>query len=74
MMTMPGAEEYRIQTREIGGIQVNVTSYKIGDLYHCHVANLDPGATITRTRGATREEAEMAALARALQRLKSKEG
>ncbi len=53
---------------------MNVTSYKIGDHYHCHIANIDPGATISRTDGMTREEAELTALAHALQRLKSRTG
>lgn len=73
-MTMPGAEEYRVVTKELGGLEVNVTSYKIGGRYHCHITNVDPGATIARTEGMTREEAELEALSRALQRLKSKTG
>jgi len=71
-LTMPGAEDYRIQKRELGGLLVNVTSYKFGDIYHCHIDNIDPGATIARTDGMTREEAELTALAHALRRLKSR--
>jgi hypothetical protein len=69
---MPPLDEYRVERKELAGLQVNVTSYKMGDLYHCHIDNVEPGATITRSEGSTREEAELAALARALERLKSK--
>jgi hypothetical protein len=71
---MVGPEEYRVEQKELAGLQVSVASYKFGDMYHCHISNIDPGATIARTDGMTREEAELAALARALQRLKSKSG
>jgi len=71
-VTMLKADEYRVEKKELAGLQVNVTSYKIGDFYHCHIDNIDPGATIARTEGLTREEAELAALARALERLKPK--
>jgi hypothetical protein len=66
---MMRAEDYHVERRELGGLEVNVTSYKIAGWYHCHVANVDPGATIVRTDGETREEAEKLALARALERL-----
>jgi hypothetical protein len=65
-------EEYHTQLTELSGLQINITSYKIGGQYHCHIDNVDPGATIVRTHGLTREEAERTALARALQRLKSR--
>jgi hypothetical protein len=67
---MMKAEEYRVESKEIAGQHVKVTSYRIGDLYHCHVANADPGATVARAEAATREEAERAAVAKAAARLK----
>jgi len=73
-VTMMRADDYRVVKQELAGLQVNVTSYKIGDSYHCHIDNIDPGATIARTEGLTREEAELAALARALERLKARHG
>ena len=71
---MLGAEDYHVEMKELAGLQVNVTSYKIAGRYLCHIQNIDPGAIIVRTEGLTREEAELAALARALQRLKNRNG
>ena len=45
--------------------QVNLTSYKLGDVYHCKADNVSPGAWLARTSGSTREEAEQKALERA---------
>lgn len=69
---MFNAEDYHVETRELSGWKVNITSYKIGDWYHCHISNVDPGATIARTDGSTREEAMQVALAKAYERLTSK--
>ena len=66
------AEDYRVDTQEVNGQKVNITSYKIGDRYYCHVANVDPGATIARTDAPTQQEAIQAALARARERLSPK--
>lgn len=66
---MMKAEEYRVESKEVAGQQIKITTYRIGDLYHCHVANADPGATIARADGATRDKALNAAVAKAQQRL-----
>ena len=39
-----------------------IETYKLGDVYHCTIANVDPGARFARADGATREEAEQRAL------------
>ncbi|MGA2593240.1 MAG: hypothetical protein ABSH32_25265 [Bryobacteraceae bacterium] len=62
-------EEYSERQVEVDGWQVNLTSYKLGDLYHCKADNVSPGAWLARTSGATREEAEQKALDRARQLL-----
>ena len=67
------AEQYRIDKREIAGQRVNITSYMIGDRYHCHVDNVDPGAVISRAEGPTQDVAIQAALAKAQERLIGKE-
>jgi len=54
---------------EIGGWQVNLRSYQIGDTYYCKADNVSPGANIARSSGATREEAEQKAIAKATERL-----
>lgn len=58
-------EEYTERQVEIDGWQVNLTSYKLGDVYHCKADNVSPGAWLARTSGATREEAEQKAQERA---------
>ena len=59
------AEEHAARTLEVGGWKVKLTSYKLGDVYHCTADNVDPGAWIARTQGASREEAENKAIERA---------
>ncbi len=68
---MARAEEHRVETTDINGTKVTVTSYRIEDRYYCHIANVDPGATIARAEGGTQQEALQRALAKATQRLKS---
>jgi hypothetical protein len=62
-------EEYRERQVDVDGWQVNLTSYKLGDVFHCKADNVSPGAWLARTTGATREEAEQKALERARQLL-----
>jgi hypothetical protein len=50
---------------EIDGWPVHLTSYKIGDTFHCKADNVSPGAALARTTGATQQEAEEKAIARA---------
>lgn len=54
---------------EIAGWQVNLRTYQIDGTYHCKADNVSPGATIARSAGATREEAEQKAIAKATERL-----
>ncbi|MBI2815841.1 MAG: hypothetical protein HYX72_02765 [Acidobacteria bacterium] len=63
------SQEYKETKLELEGWPVNVTSYKLGDRFYCKVDNVSPGAWLARTTGATREEAEQAALERARQML-----
>jgi hypothetical protein len=58
-------EDYAEHKIEIDGWPVNLTSYRIGDTFHCKADNVSPGALIARTTGATREEAEQKATTRA---------
>ena len=59
------AEEYSREQREIAGWQITVETYKLGDVYHCTIANVDPGARIARADGTTKEEAEQRAIEKA---------
>jgi hypothetical protein len=58
-------EEHAERRMEIDGWAVNLTSYRIGETFHCKADNVSPGAALARTTGATRQEAEDKAIARA---------
>jgi hypothetical protein len=58
-------EEYRERKLKLAGWDVNVTSYRLESEWHAKADDVSPGATLSRTTGATREEAEAKALARA---------
>ena len=62
-------EEFQERKVEIRGWPVNLTSYRLGEVYHCKADNVSPGAALARTTGATREEAEKKAMERAEQLL-----
>ena len=53
---MMKAEEYSERQVEMEPWQVKLTSYKLGDVYHCTADNVSPGAALARTTGASREE------------------
>ena len=50
--------EYSENLLRLAGWPVRLTSYRLGDNYYCKADNVDPGACLTRTDGATKEEAE----------------
>jgi hypothetical protein len=58
-------EEYTERQVEVKGWPVRLTTYRLGDVYHAKADNVSPGASLARTTGATREEAEEKALDRA---------
>jgi hypothetical protein len=58
-------EEYTRERRELAGWLVTVETFKMEGVYHCTIANVDPGARIARADGATREEAEQKATEKA---------
>jgi len=62
-------EEFQERKVEIRGWPVNLTSYRLGEVYHAKADNVSPGAALARTTGATREEAEKKAMERAEQLL-----
>ena len=66
------ADDFSVNTREISGLTVSITSYKIGNRYYCHIDNIDPGATIVRLDGESKEEVIQTALEKAMQRLNCK--
>jgi len=58
-------EEHAERQLDIDGWPVNLTSYRIGETFHCKADNVSPGAALARTTGASRQEAEDKAIARA---------
>jgi hypothetical protein len=59
------AEEYTRRQVELGGWGISIETYRAGDVYHCTISNVDPGARCARADGSTREEAESKALEKA---------
>jgi hypothetical protein len=57
-------EGYQERTIELHNWPVQVTSYKLGALFHAKADNVS-GANLSRATGGTREEAEQIGLARA---------
>ena len=62
-------EEYGERLIDVNGWQVKLTTYRLGDTYHCSADNVSPGALIARTTGPTRDAAEQEALTVAERRL-----
>jgi hypothetical protein len=58
-------EDYSRDQRDLAGWQVTVETYALDGVYHCTIANVDPGARIARADGATKEEAEGKAIEKA---------
>jgi hypothetical protein len=58
-------EEYSRRQQELAGWPVTIETYKLGAVYHCTIANVDPGARLARADGSTREEAESRAIEKA---------
>ena len=69
-MTELKVEDHQTRFEEEGPWKLRVTSYKLGDKYICTVDNVSPGANLVRREGATREEAESAALAIAREKVR----
>ena len=61
--------DYSERKIELHGWPVNLTSYRLGDVYYCKADNVSPGAQIARAQGASKQEAEEKALAKAKERL-----
>jgi hypothetical protein len=58
-------EELTRREQQLAGWPIVVETYKLGDVYHCTISNVDPGARFARADGSTREEAERRALEKA---------
>ena len=59
------AADFEERRLELAGWAVNISSYRLDELWHAAADNVSPGANLCRTTGATREEAERKAIERA---------
>jgi rhodanese-related sulfurtransferase len=57
--------DYSERILEVAGWKVRLTSYNLDGKYYCKADNVEPGACIARTEGATKEESETKALEKA---------
>ena len=64
-MTAQKPAEYKERKEKVPPFQIHVISYRLGERWHCVVDNVDPGAVVARSQGATREEAEREAVGKA---------
>lgn len=66
-----GSARHDVQTKTLTleGVQVQLTSYRIGERYSCTIDNIDPGAIIGRGSGPDRRTAEEAATNQASMKL-----
>ena len=69
MPDMDASGRYAERKVAVDGWEVNLASYRLGDVYHCQADNVSPGAWLARTTAPTRAEAEQNALTRASQLL-----
>jgi hypothetical protein len=58
-------EDYSRRQEQLAGWPVTFETYKLGAVYHCSIANADPGARFAHADGATKEEAESRAIEKA---------
>jgi hypothetical protein len=59
------AEEFQERRIELAGWPVNVSSYRMGTVWHAKADNVSPGAGLARASGETREAAESSVTKRA---------
>ena len=57
--------DYSRRPAELSGWQIEIETYRLGDVYHTTIYNADPGARFARADGSTKEEAEGRALEKA---------
>ena len=59
------AEGYTKRRQALGDWQIEIETYRVGEVFYCTINNVDPGARFARAEGPTREEAEAKALEKA---------
>src|SRR3954469_19132787 len=51
-------EEYSRRQMDLSGWAIDIETYKLGEVYHCTIASVDPGARFARADGSTKQEPE----------------
>jgi dsRNA-specific ribonuclease len=59
------AEEFTHRTQELDGWEIIVETYRLGETYFTTISSADAGARFARGQGASRDEAEQAAIEKA---------
>lgn len=50
---------------QLSGWPVRITSYRLGEKYFCKADNVEPGACLARSVGASKDEVEQSVISRA---------
>jgi hypothetical protein len=58
-------EDYSRRRMDLSGWPIEIETYRLGEVYHCTISNVDPGARFARADGATKQQAEERALEKA---------
>jgi len=62
-------ENYSERKVDVNGWEVHLTTYQLGEKFHCTADNVSPGANLARVAADSREAAESKALERATELL-----
>ena len=62
-------QQIQEEIREVNGVKMRVTTYKVGNKFHCQIDSTDPGATVAKASNQIKEEAVKSALNKANQRV-----
>jgi len=62
-------EQYSVRHLDVDGWPLDVTSWRLGEMWHAKADNVSPGATLARTTALSKEEAEQKVIARACEML-----
>jgi hypothetical protein len=52
------AEEYCRRVQELAGWPISLETYRLGDVYHCTISSVDPGARFAQAEQRALEKAE----------------
>jgi hypothetical protein len=59
------AEEFTHRTQDLAGWEIVIETYRLGETYFTTISSADAGARFARAEGASRDEAERAAIEKA---------